>query len=78
VLVPPGDEEALAQAIIRLLQDTTLRNTLAQAGQKRAKEFDVPQIFRKYRRLIVNGTARVKLYQQTWNRENPSFSSSLH
>ena len=39
LLVPPGDDEALAEAICRLLSDTALTARLARGGRQRALEF---------------------------------------
>lgn len=39
LLVPPGDAAALAEAIARLQHDTTLRDRLAAAGQRRSTDF---------------------------------------
>jgi glycosyltransferase involved in cell wall biosynthesis len=41
LLVPPGDEAAMAAAILRLLRDPELRRNLAQAGMRRAEDFPV-------------------------------------
>jgi glycosyltransferase involved in cell wall biosynthesis len=38
LLVPYGDENAMAQAILKLLRDDALRAHMGQAGQKRADE----------------------------------------
>jgi glycosyltransferase involved in cell wall biosynthesis len=57
ILVPPGDEEGLAQAILRVLQDPALRKRLSRLASQYAQKFDVHEIFRKYNRLIVNGRA---------------------
>jgi len=46
VLVPPGDSQALAQAVIGLLRDPHLRQRLGRAGRERVlAEFTVDQIF---------------------------------
>jgi glycosyltransferase involved in cell wall biosynthesis len=39
LLVPPGDDEALAEAICRLLSDTAFAARLAEGGRRRALEF---------------------------------------
>ena len=42
LVAPQGDEQALGEAILRLLSDRTLQKNLAAAGQKRAAEhFDI-------------------------------------
>jgi colanic acid/amylovoran biosynthesis glycosyltransferase len=45
ILVPPGDAEALAQALERLASEPELRATLARAGRARVEErFDVDRV----------------------------------
>jgi glycosyltransferase involved in cell wall biosynthesis len=41
LLVPPGDPEALADAIVSLLEDADLRRQLGEAGRRRAADFDI-------------------------------------
>ncbi len=53
VLVPPADEEALAAAMLKLLQDHELRTKLAELGPQRAKDFDAPKIVKQYEQLIM-------------------------
>jgi rhamnosyl/mannosyltransferase len=57
LLVKPGDEQALAQALNRLLGDPALRARLGEAGRRRvAEEFSVRQMVDRtvalYRRLV--------------------------
>jgi rhamnosyl/mannosyltransferase len=60
LLVEPGNEPALAQALNRLLGDPALRGRLGEAGRRRvAEEFSVRQMVDKtvalYRRLVPAG-----------------------
>ena len=48
VLVAPGDEKALAEAMRQLLLDEDLRKRLGGAGEKRARDFRVETIVGKY------------------------------
>ncbi|WP_308818976.1 glycosyltransferase family 4 protein [Pseudonocardia alni] len=68
-LFPPGDDAALAAALIRLLDDGTARARLAAAGRDRAQRYDWPvvasDVLRVYRaaiagapRPLVRGGAR--------------------
>ena len=48
LLVPPHDDEALAQAIVRLLKDEPLRRQLAAAAEERVRrEFSVERMVAK-------------------------------
>jgi glycosyltransferase involved in cell wall biosynthesis len=47
MLVPPGDTEALAQAIIKLGLDVELRKRLGHAGGIRAMDFDIASVVRR-------------------------------
>ena len=55
-LTPPGNAHELAQAIQRVLDDTTLRTRLEQGALQRAQDFRasavIPRIESVYRRLI--------------------------
>ncbi|WP_224390160.1 glycosyltransferase family 4 protein [Pseudonocardia sp. ICBG1293] len=68
-LFPPGDEAALAAALVRLLDDAPVRARLAAAGRARARRYDWPvvagDVLRVYRaaiagapRPLVRGGAR--------------------
>jgi glycosyltransferase involved in cell wall biosynthesis len=54
ILVPPGDEEALAAAMHRLLKDQELRARLRQLGLQRAKDFEASRIVRLYEHLVLD------------------------
>ena len=44
LLVPPGDDTALAAAVSRLLADASLGAALGARGRRRAAEFDWPHV----------------------------------
>lgn len=48
LLVPVGDEKAMAETVLRLLRDNELRAALAEAAKKRAGDFDVGKAVRRY------------------------------
>src|SRR3989304_7840217 len=39
LLVPPGDAEAMAEAVLRVLRDEPLRNRMVQTGLNHARQF---------------------------------------
>lgn len=48
ILVPPGDSEALAQALERLIRDSTLRQRMGELGRIRAeREFALDKVIRE-------------------------------
>ncbi len=54
LVVPPGDEEALAQAVLMLLGDARLREQMGQAARQRAvRHYSVERMVRGYQRLIL-------------------------
>jgi glycosyltransferase involved in cell wall biosynthesis len=61
LLVPPGDEQALAAGIARLLQDRPLARRLGEAGRASCREFGVDamaaRLDRMYRELLTPDTA---------------------
>jgi len=61
LLVPPGDPDALAEAMGRLAGDAALRQRLGAQGRRRAEEFDWAVIADQYLdryRLLLDGSAR--------------------
>jgi glycosyltransferase involved in cell wall biosynthesis len=57
ILVPPADERMLADAVRRLLQDEDLRGRLGEEGKKRAEDFGVEKIVRRFEGLIESLSA---------------------
>jgi glycosyltransferase involved in cell wall biosynthesis len=56
LLVPPGDEAALAEALGRVLSDAALRSRLAAQARARAlREFTVECMTDQYERLYASG-----------------------
>ncbi len=53
LLVPCHDESALATAIMRLLRDKPLRRRLAEAGKRRAQDFDISGVVGEYERTFL-------------------------
>jgi glycosyltransferase involved in cell wall biosynthesis len=52
IFVPPADEKALAQAILRVLQDSDLRRRLSANGPLRAADFAIERIVPQYEALF--------------------------
>jgi len=52
LLIPVGDMNALAKAILRLLEDGSLRRRLAEAGRKRAEDFRVEKMVAEYEKIF--------------------------
>lgn len=52
LLVPVADEEAMAEAILQLLNDKDFATKLAQAGRKWAEDFAVAKITKEYDQLL--------------------------
>jgi glycosyltransferase involved in cell wall biosynthesis len=52
LLVPPGDRDALAAALLRVLEDGPLRRRLAGAGRERvSRRFAFETMVREYERV---------------------------
>lgn len=52
LLVPPEDPEALATAVVRVLETPTLAERLARKGKERSGNFDAPRVVARYERLF--------------------------
>jgi len=52
---PPGDADALAAAMARLLDDSELRSRLAAAAARRAQRFSLPRMAEAFARLLRAG-----------------------
>jgi glycosyltransferase involved in cell wall biosynthesis len=48
LLVERGEVEPLAQAVMRLLESTRLRNRIGAAARQTADELDVPRVAARY------------------------------
>ncbi|MCK4784085.1 MAG: glycosyltransferase [Desulfobacteraceae bacterium] len=52
LLVPVGDTDAMAEAVLKLLKDETIRKRLAEAGEKRAEDFRVEKMVAEYEKVF--------------------------
>jgi phosphatidylinositol alpha-1,6-mannosyltransferase len=48
ILVPPGDDAALAAALTKLLDDASTRRTIGSAGREHVRQFDAPLVAQKF------------------------------
>ena len=48
ILVPPGDDAALAAALTKLLDDAATRRTMGLAGREHVRQFDAPLVAQKF------------------------------
>ena len=65
LLVPPGDAEALASALVRLIQDPEMRQQMGQVGRQRVEQlFDLERhvgaIQKVYDKVLAEADSRVK------------------
>lgn len=58
LLVPPEDAPALAEAMVRMLEDPALRERLAAAGRVRAQRFHARRIAAEYGELFLDAAGR--------------------
>jgi len=61
MLVPVGNVDALATAIIRLLKDDQLRRRLSEAGRRRAQDFRAEKMMAEYERVFLEVMERVNV-----------------
>jgi glycosyltransferase involved in cell wall biosynthesis len=54
LLVPPGDEAALAQAMMRLLQDRRLAAELSISAQHKSRQYSVEVMTQRYEQYFLN------------------------
>ncbi len=55
--VPPGDADALAEALVRVLDDDALRRRLGEAGRRRARQFDQSRMAERFLGLLTERRA---------------------
>ena len=56
LLVPSGDEEALARCIVKIREDSSLAKKLASAAQERAKrEFGIEAVAKRIENIYLQG-----------------------
>jgi glycosyltransferase involved in cell wall biosynthesis len=53
ILVPPGDPEALAAAMVTVLADADLRARLGEAARRRAADFDIRRTVRRHEEVYA-------------------------
>lgn len=54
LLVPVGDTEAMAEAVLKLLENKTFSRNLGEAAKKRAGDFQIEKMFSAYEKLFRN------------------------
>jgi glycosyltransferase involved in cell wall biosynthesis len=58
ILVPVGDEAALANALDRLFADPALRRRLSEGGRSRVERYDAPRVAQRFLEVIGFGDKR--------------------
>jgi glycosyltransferase involved in cell wall biosynthesis len=68
ILVPVGDEGALAKALLDLLRDSDMRRQLSERGRRRARDFEASMIVEQYARTLESTCERLGRSAQSWQR----------
>jgi glycosyltransferase involved in cell wall biosynthesis len=68
ILVPVGDERALANALLDLLRDPHKRRLLSERGRRRARDFEASTIVEQYERTLESTCERIGRSMQSWPR----------
>jgi glycosyltransferase involved in cell wall biosynthesis len=58
LLVPNGDEQALAAGMLRILSDPALNADLRRRGQERAAQYDVSRVGETYAKVLQEAVVR--------------------
>jgi glycosyltransferase involved in cell wall biosynthesis len=74
-LIPPGDPEALRAALVRVLGNPELRETLRREGQVRARRFTWEQAAR----LTLDGYREsIRIRERRWGERQPAKRAGAH
>jgi glycosyltransferase involved in cell wall biosynthesis len=58
LLVPNGDEQALATGMLRILSDPVLQVELRRRGQERAAQYDISRVGETYAKVLQEAVVR--------------------
>jgi glycosyltransferase involved in cell wall biosynthesis len=61
LLVPVGDVDILADAILKVLTDKELSNKIAKNGRKRVMDFEAKKVVREYEKLFISTMHKNKI-----------------
>lgn len=61
LLVPVGNENILADAILRVLTDKKLSNKIAENGRKKVLDFEAKKVVREYEKLFISAMDKNKI-----------------
>ena len=56
LLVPPDDPQAMAAAVIQILDDAVLAERLSRNARRKAEQFDWPPIIGQWRSLLAEAS----------------------